>query len=138
MVSYFDSSFVLNMIFHESNSDENLKTWKMAKNRFSSILLKFECLNTVRKALPQCKDDDERSKLLSNFKQFMDEINFKNIESTLFDQFSLKNDFSSLRTLDMIHAITALELKKEFGDIILQTFDKRMREVCESLSLKIS
>jgi predicted nucleic acid-binding protein len=141
MVIYIDSSFLLNIIFEEENSEISKTIWKDHDYRVSSILLESECLVTVRRFYKNNRNNLESNWLLLKEKELyelLEEVNVRIVDEKIIEYIKLKSELSNCRTLDAIHMATGLEFKDNLAvDVKVCTYDEKMRRLARTMNLPV-
>jgi predicted nucleic acid-binding protein len=148
MISYFDSSLLLSILFDEKRQSEAVSLWKTSTDKVSSILLRIETVVSLRRfyennkhrltpspKLPRaggtmCSPDASWLAVkTSELSAFLDEVTFLNIDKTIDATIYNTANLAKCRTLDAIHIATALDIRKSNNgnNINLYTFDTDMR-----------
>jgi predicted nucleic acid-binding protein len=136
MLAYFDSSILLAILLDEEKKEEAYKYWKESKIRVSSLLLKIETINVLRRTYEHYKtklDPDWLTLKTKELDEYLNEVNFRIIDEEIERIIYLKKDLSKCRTLDAIHIATALEFKKidSSKEYILYSFDQNMNKLAK-------
>ena len=133
MALYIDSSFLLNIIYSEHGFEKNLEKFNKSEILFSSLLIEIEVYRSLNYIFYRNKTHldqkwyqdtvDFIAKLISN-------INLKNLDSDINNEFKKQKSISELKSLDAIHLSTALYIKKLISeDLIFCTLDQKLKEV---------
>ena len=141
VVIYIHSSFLRAILLEENNKEEYVLTWKNATHRLSSILLKAECIVTLRRSyrsltknLPLQWLQTKETKL----KNLLDEVSLKIIDRTIIGHIRNKPELSECRTLDALHLSTVLEFSKNSPESIkICSLDKSMRMLSKKLGFPV-
>jgi predicted nucleic acid-binding protein len=135
MLSYFDSSVLLSMLFNEQRYEEASEYWHTSQDRASSILLKIETIISLRRIYEYNKwhlPDTWLTEKTKELNEYLQEMSFRNINRRLEKTIYANTDLARCRTLDAIHIATALEIRKIGDDAVtLYTFDTNMHELAE-------
>jgi predicted nucleic acid-binding protein len=136
MLAYFDSSILLAILLDEEKKEEAYKYWKESKIRVSSLLLKIETINVLRRTYEHYKtklDPDWLTLKTKELDEYLNEVNFRIIDEEIERIIYLKKDLSKCKTLDAIHIATALEFKKidSSKEYILYSFDQNMNKLAK-------
>ena len=124
MITYFDSSVLLSVIFDPGTHK------KFAKNPlqkyFTSRLSQVEVLRTIMKVKPE---------LANRAANILREVQFLEITDQVIDDASSYPHEITLKSSDAIHMATA-ELLLDVDDVLV-TFDKQMALNAERLGIKV-
>ena len=124
MITYFDSSVLLSVIFDPGAEK------KFAKNPlqkyFTSRLSQVEVLRTIMKVKPE---------LVNRAANILREVQFLEITDQVIDDASSYPHEITLKSSDAIHMATAEQLLDV--DDVLVTFDKQMALNAERLGIKV-
>ncbi|EMY69811.1 PIN domain-containing protein [Leptospira vanthielii] len=142
MALYIDTSFLLNIVYSETDFEKNLDKLNKSNNLFSSILIEIEAyrslnytFNRNRKNLDNIWYQDTHNfieKLISN-------INLKNLDFEIKNEFKKQKNISELKSLDAIHLSTALYVKRLISeDLIFCTLDEKLKEVALKNNFKVN
>ncbi len=141
MASYIDSSFLLSIILEENLSSRTINVWQNEDIRVSSILLRAECIITLRRIhfnyknkLPETWLKEKEIEL----KNLLQEVTLRIFDKSILDIIEIKNELSNCRTLDAIHLATAIVFKDNFGDkLYICSFDKNMRRISKKVGFNV-
>ncbi len=132
LISYFDSSFLLAILFNESHAEEALEVWENSPIKVSSILLKFETNISIRRKHRLRKDKHGDAWLdtkLTGLNKYIEKVFFTEIDENLENSVSeYYEDLSKCKSLDAIHLAAALKISKRHDrkDIRICSFDENM------------
>ncbi|GHV76305.1 DNA-binding protein [Spirochaetia bacterium] len=133
MISYYDSSLLLAILFDEERQSEADALWRGASDRVSSILLRIESLVSLRRFFELNKhklDTLWLVKKTAELNDFLSEVTYLNIDKTIESVICSNKNLSKCRTLDAIHVATALDIRTNNNDNInLYTFDTDMHSL---------
>lgn len=133
MISYFDSSLALEILFGKGQSERATAIYVQAPNRISSILFKAECLITLRRA-----NLDPKESPLPELPGFFETLSFKLVNEAVIETLEREPLLAECRTLDAIHLATALCVAAESGEPVeVCTFDQRMLKLAGRLNLTV-
>ena len=111
MASYIDSSFLLSIILEENLSSRTINVWQNEDIRVSSILLRAECIITLRRIhfnyknkLPETWLKEKEIEL----KNLLQEVTLRIFDKSILDIIEIKKVLSNCRTLDAIHLVVYL------------------------------
>jgi predicted nucleic acid-binding protein len=131
---------VLAILLEEKRKKEAFEYWQNSSMRVSSILLRIETIVSLRRTYEyyQKKLDHawltEKTKILD---EYLSEVNYRIIGTTIEREIYLKKELSKCRSLDAIHVATALKFREMNNvDVVLYTFDKTMHELAEHYRFK--
>ena len=140
MTVYLDSSVILSIIFQEPTLDKSIEIWKSIEMRVSSILLEAECKKSIKRYYFRNKKkltSTWKNKKLEELDKLLEEIHFKNVDSSTIQIVANEDILSGCRTLDALHLSTAIEFRKEFGDsLVIFSYDKDFNKVAKELKFK--
>ncbi|GHV74113.1 hypothetical protein AGMMS49940_14150 [Spirochaetia bacterium] len=143
MVSYFDSSVLLAMLFEEERREEACSYWEGGDARVSSILLKIESIVSLRRMYEYNKAKltgnwlSEKTKELD---EYLNEADYLIIDEDLEKSIYLNKDLARCRALDAIHIATALGYREANNgeNINFYTFDTAMHDLAEHFRFKMN
>jgi predicted nucleic acid-binding protein len=142
-ISYFDSSFLLAILFNESHAEEALGVWENSPIKVSSVLLKFETNISIRRKHRSRKDkygDDWLETKLTGLNKYIEKVFFTDIDENLENSVSeYYEDLSKCKSLDAIHLAAALKIseKHDRKEIRICSFDENMRSSARQLGFEI-
>ena len=140
-VAYFDSSAVLSFLLQQPEGADTSKLWIDHESRVSSILLKAECLVNLRRnaaRLTRGAAKDWLAERTAGFTQCMGEVTLVDVDESILSVIDREDGLSDCRTLDAIHAATAIAIRERAGeDFIIVSLDDRMRQVARKLKIKV-
>ena len=140
MVVYIDSSVILSIIFQEKNLENSKEIWKKSEIRVSSILLEAECKITIKRTYNhniKKLNTSWKNNKLEELDKILEEINFKNIDSSTMEIMSNEDLLSGCRTLDALHLSTALEFRKDIGDdLLIFSYDNEFNKIAQLLNFR--
>jgi predicted nucleic acid-binding protein len=136
ILSYFDSSVVLAILFDESRKTEAYEYWQNSQIRVSSILLKIETVVSLRRTYEHNKNILNENWLLEKSRildEYLNEVNYRIVGPKIEREIYLRKELSQCRALDAIHIATAIKFREinDEDDILFYTFDKAMHELAE-------
>ena len=134
-LSYFDTSVLLAILLDEDKKEEAYGYW-LNSIRVSSILLKIETVIGLRRVYETGKNhlgNDWLKKKEKILNEYLNEVNYMIIDSTIEREIQLRKELSQCRSLDAIHMATALRFKKIINNekMFLYTFDKAMHSLAK-------
>ncbi|EMJ85438.1 PIN domain-containing protein [Leptospira meyeri] len=141
MALYIDSSFLLNIIYSEQNSDKYLDIFNSHEKKFSSILLEIEIFRSVnlfynlnRKLLNKAWLSDFENTL----SEFLTQISLKNVDFDIQAELQKNKTIFELKSLDATHLATAIHFRKMISeDLTICTLDDKFRNVSKKFEFKI-
>ncbi|MCL2283544.1 MAG: PIN domain-containing protein [Fibromonadales bacterium] len=141
MISYFDSSLLLAILFDEKRFEEAWTAWNSSKARVSSILLKIEtCISLQRyyKINMHRFDANWLSKKERILDNLLGDVFYKPIEEPFGNAIAKNKSIAGCRSLDAIHIATALFFKQNSrnNNLHICSFDKNMLAVAEKLGFE--
>jgi len=138
MINYFDSSLVLAILLEEKRKDEAYSIWKNNPIRVSSVLLKIETDNSLKRFYKRNEnrlDIEGLAKRKMQLSKLMNDVFFNDI-TEVFANSMIQNDFlANCKSLDAIHIATALDISETYGrnEICICSFDNNMLKVAKEL-----
>jgi predicted nucleic acid-binding protein len=137
MVSYFDSSVLLTILFEEPRRDEAYSYWLKSTIKVSSILLRIETVISLRRMYEYNKKKFNGSWLTEKTKEieeYLNEVNYRIIDEEIEKTIYLQKELSQCRSLDAIHLATALKYRENNNDenINLYSFDTTMHNLARN------
>jgi len=141
MLSYFDSSLLLAILFDESCFDEAFGIWKTSEARVSSVLLKIETFISLQRHYKQNKKRLGESWLHKKEKtlhSLLGDVFYKDITMPFADNIMLNRDLAACKSLDAIHVATALSFKQNSRkeSIRICSFDQNMLKVAKEFGFE--
>ncbi|MCW7479486.1 PIN domain-containing protein, partial [Leptospira bandrabouensis] len=109
MALYIDTSFLLNIVYSEQGFEKNLEILNKSNNLFSSILIEIESYRSLNFTFNQNKKylDNNWYQNTHNFiEKLISNINLKNLDSEIKNEFKKHKNISELKSLDAIHLST--------------------------------
>jgi predicted nucleic acid-binding protein len=141
MISYFDSSVILSELLAEREEPDVARLWEESNERFSSNLLRIECLIGIRRAaLAQglSADNSWARERIDLMLRSTETISFKIMDTSIEDLIRLTPTLSDCRALDAIHLATALYFKSNLDEQIgIVTLDRRMAALARKLGFSV-
>lgn len=142
MALYIDTSFILNIVYSENGFEKNLEKINKSNHLFSSILIEIEAFRSLNYTFNQNKKYLENTwyQETHNFiETLISNINLKNIDSDIKNEFKKQKNISELKSLDAIHLSTAMYVKKLISeDLIFCTLDEKLKEVALKNNFKVN
>jgi len=141
VVTYFDSSVILAMLFNQSSAEMALKHWEAGEHRVTSMLTAFECINVAqrfRQKLPQVTQKSWWPQAESWLSKILSQLNRYQINETVLKRMKSEAKLSQCRTLDAIHLATMLLYYDAGVTVQLVTGDKRMIAASKELGIAVS
>ncbi|MCG6154163.1 PIN domain-containing protein [Leptospira bandrabouensis] len=142
MALYIDTSFLLNIVYSEQGFEKNLEILNKSNNLFSSILIEIESYRSLNFTFNQNKKylDNNWYQNTHNFiEKLISNINLKNLDSEIKNEFKKHKNISELKSLDAIHLSTALYVKKLISeDLIFCSLDEKLIEVALKNNFKVN
>jgi predicted nucleic acid-binding protein len=137
MVSYFDSSVLLTILFEEPRRDEAYSYWFNSTIKVSSILLRIETIICLRRVYEYNKKKLTTGWLTEKTKEldeYLNEVNYRIIDGEIEQAIYLQKELSQCRSLDAIHLATALKYRESNNDenINLYSFDITMHGLAKN------
>ncbi|XDD53090.1 PIN domain-containing protein [Leptospira sp. WS4.C2] len=141
MALYIDTSFLLNIVYSEIGFEKNLEKLNKSNNLFSSILIEIEAYRSLNYTFSRNRKnlDNIWYQDTHNFiEQLISNINLKNLDSEIKNEFKKQKNISELKSLDAIHLSTAIYVKKLISeDLIFCTLDEKLKEVALKNNFKV-
>ena len=139
MAAYVDSSFLLAIILGQADADACSILWTGEHIRVSSILMKMECIVSLRRVALQCgfaADQGWVASRLDGLEPFFQQVSFKTVDDSIENMIRCDPRLAECRTLDAVHLATALYFQPHLDEPLwIWTFDRRRRELCPGLGL---
>ncbi|MCW7471682.1 PIN domain-containing protein [Leptospira kanakyensis] len=141
MALYIDSSFLLNIIYSEINSDKYLEIFNSHEKKFSSILLEIETYRSInlfynlnRKLLNKAWLNEYEGTL----NEFLAQISLKNVDFDVQSEIKKNRNILELKSLDATHLATAIHFRKMISEnLIICTLDDKFRTVSKKFEFNI-
>ena len=141
MANYYDSSLILANILQEQHQPDYSEIWDGEGIRISSVLLKAECIVSLRRAAAAqgYKADHgwvrERIEALT---VYFETITFKFVDDSIQEIIRREKTMANCRTLDAIHLATASYFQPHLDEPVqICTMDHRMRGVAVELGFGV-
>lgn len=142
MALYIDTSFLLNIVYSEKGFEKNLEILNKSNNLFSSILIEIESYRSLNYTFNQNKKylDNNWYQDTHNFiEKLISNINLKNLDAEIKNEFKKHKNISELKSLDAIHLSTALYVKKLISeDLIFCSLDEKLIDVALKNNFKVN
>lgn len=142
MALYIDTSFLLNIVYSENGFEKNLEKINKSNNLFSSILIEIEAYRSLNYTFNQNK------KYLNNtwyqdthnfIEKLITNINLKNLDAEIKNEFKKQKNISELKSLDAIHLSTALYIRRLISeDLVFCSLDEKLIEVALKNNFKVN
>ncbi|PKA06427.1 MULTISPECIES: PIN domain-containing protein [Leptospira] len=141
MALYIDSSFLLNIIYSEINSDKYLEIFNSHEKKFSSILLEIETYRSInlfynlnRKLLNKAWLNEYEGTL----NEFLAQISLKNVDFDVQSEIKKNKNILELKSLDATHLATAIHFRRMISEsLIICTLDDKFRTVSKKFEFNI-
>jgi len=141
MLSYFDSSLLLAILFDESRFDEAFDIWKASEARVSSVLLKIETFISLQR---HYKQNEKRlgetwlHKKEKTLYSLLGDVFYKDITVPFADKIMLNRSLAACKSLDAIHVATALSFNENSRrePIRICSFDNNMLKIAKELGFE--
>ncbi|MCG6142705.1 PIN domain-containing protein [Leptospira mtsangambouensis] len=141
MALYIDSSFLLNIIYSEINSDKYLEIFNSHEKKFSSILLEIETYRSInlfynlnRKLLNKAWLNEYEGTL----NEFLAQISLKNVDFDVQSEIKKNRNILELKSLDATHLATAIHFRKMISEnLVICTLDDKFRTVSKKFEFNI-
>lgn len=141
MSSYYDSSLILSAVLEQRSDIDYSEAWDDVPNRFSSNLLKIECIIGIRRAGLQQNfnpEDDWITLRLDRLERYFDGINFRIVDEAIEEVVRQTTQLAQCRSLDAIHLSTALYLQARIGEpLSMCTLDNRLRALAAAFGFPV-
>jgi len=139
MAAYVDSSFLLAIILGQADAGACTTIWAGERVRVSSILMKMECIVSLRRVAFQGGFTAEKAWVASRLDAldpFFQQVSFKTVDDSIENMIRQDSRLADCRTLDAVHLATALYFQPHLDEPLwVWSFDRRMRELCPRLGL---
>lgn len=142
MALYIDTSFLLNIVYSENGFEKYLEKINKSNNLFSSILIEIEAYRSLNYTFNQNK------KYLNNtwyqdthnfIEKLITNINLKNLDAEIKNEFKKQKNISELKSLDAIHLSTALYIRRLISeDLVFCSLDEKLIEVALKNNFKVN
>ncbi|PKA10499.1 DNA-binding protein [Leptospira meyeri] len=141
MALYIDSSFLLNIIYSEDNSDNYLEIFNSHEKKFSSILLEIETFRSInlfynlnKKLLNKAWISEYENTLT----ELITQISLKNVDFDVQSEIKKNKNILELKSLDATHLATAIHFRKMISEnLIICTLDDKFRTVAKKFEFNI-
>ena len=145
MVRYFDSSFILSLLFAEDAVGSMDELWRSPARCLASNLLLIECLIAIRRvARLQPRSSGAASgerwvrTRLAALDSILTDFDLKVVDRSIEEIIRSTPVLAGCRTLDAIHLATALHFKPAVeGELEVVTLDRTMRSVARKLGFTV-
>lgn len=142
MALYIDTSFLLNIVYSEKGFEKNLEKLNKSNNLFSSILIEIEAYRSLNYTFNRNKKylDNTWYQDTHNFiEKLITNINLKNLDSEIKNEFKKHKNISELKSLDAIHLSTALYVRRLISeDLVFCSLDEKLIEVALKNNFKVN
>lgn len=141
-IAYFDSSAVLAFLMQQPEGDETQAIWRDEPKRVSSMLLKAECLATLRRNAGRVAKGQSQAWLnqrISLMASRMEEISLTDVDESILSVLERETVLSECRALDALHIATAVSIRDRTGErVTVVSLDERMRQTAKSVNLEVA
>jgi len=133
---YVDASVLLELYLDGPRASEARAALDQPEAKVSSFLIAVEVPIVLRRALGRTRDQKVLERCLDRFDTDLNAIGLVDALTDVALRVRSDHRFARCRTLDAIHACTALLLREWTGHSVrLETFDLRLRELARDLDL---
>ena len=141
MAGYFDSSLLVAAVLRQGNSDVCAGIWDSEQVRLSSILLKVECVISVRRiaaAQGNGPNGDWAAQRLRALDVYIESISYRSLDQAIERTIRQESRLSACRALDAVHLATAMYFQPHLQEpLSICSLDKRLRDVARCLGFKV-
>jgi predicted nucleic acid-binding protein len=136
---YIDSSFLLSIIFEDSNYIKSVDIWNALDVFLASILIEIECrINVYKYLVIQMKDKKLFKEKAEQLSELLKNINKKNIDEEISLEIQNHEKLKRLKSLDSIHLATANIFNKLINEkILVCSYDKNMIMISKEMGMNI-
>jgi len=145
MAAYYDASVILAIVLGEGDRDMLLGAWNAEHTRVSSLLIRPECFVSIRRIASWARDgspdepplasvDDN----LATVADYLEKVECKPLDATIADLVQSDRRLARCRTLDAIHAATALWFQPHMDEPLrICSLDFRLRALARDLAFPV-
>lgn len=140
MACYFDSSYLLAVLFGQGPVDDLATLWDQEDIRVASQLTVAECLVSVRRvALSSGRLGARRLRVWSEaIDLYLGTLYRKPVDDDVVAILRLERRLAPCRTLDALHLATAMYFQRQVDQpLAICSLDRRMRAVASSLGFMV-
>jgi len=135
---YLDSSATLAWLLEEAAGESASAAMQSAERISTSALTLLECGRGLIRARQTGRISREREVTLRRVLETSAlEWDIVDISETVVTEAGLEFPVEPVRALDAIHLATALQLREAIGDIVILSFDDRLRENSIALGIPV-
>lgn len=136
---YIDSSFLLSIVFEDTNYDLSIDVWNSLDVLLGSILLEIECRINVYKYCIATADDKrlyrEKDEELT---RLVNSVNKKIIDQEILLEIKNIDKLKQLKSLDSIHLATANIFKKLIAEkLLVCSYDITIIKIAKELGMEV-
>jgi predicted nucleic acid-binding protein len=136
-IGYIDSSFLLSIVFEDSNYNKSIQIWNNLEIMYSSLLLEIESrINIYKYYMLSKKEKEIYSHKEKDLGELISSINLKIIDNEINLEIRNFDKLKRPRSLDSIHLATANILKKMDDNIFLCSYDKDFLKIGKELGME--
>jgi predicted nucleic acid-binding protein len=144
MAGYYDSSLILAIVLGQGDRDALLRIWDDEDNRMSSVLLRPECVVSIRRLAGMnagTPADRRRARVEENLtvlEPYLRRLTYKALDDSVADLVRQDQRLAECRTLDAVHIATALWFQPHLDDPLrICSLDLRLRALARRLALPV-
>lgn len=140
-IAYFDASAVVAFLLQQPEGDVTRAIWQDEPKRVSSMLLKAECLVSLRRnagRIPKGQSREWLHQRLSQMASRMEEISLTDVDESILSVLDREVVLSECRILDALHVATAVAIREKTGEsVAMVSLDERMRSTAKLVKLEV-
>ena len=136
-IAYIDTSFLLSILFEDSNYEKSVDLWNQIENYVSSILIDIESrINVYKYFIIHLRDEQSHKDKLNELHDLLESINRKNVDDEILLEIKNIEKLKHLKSLDSIHLATANIFNKLVKErISICTYDKNLIKISKELGM---
>ena len=136
-IGYIDTSFLLSILFEDSNYEKSVDLWNQIENYVSSILIDIESrINVYKYFIIHLRDEQSHKDKLNELHDLLENINRKNVDEEILLEIKNIEKLRHLKSLDSIHLATANIFNKLVNEqISICTYDKNLIKISKELGM---
>lgn len=139
MVLYAESSAVLAWLLDEPRALEAIRALEGATSVVTSELTRIECSRAIHRAASQgALDARQVASLLRHLDVATSQWDRMELRDRVADRASAPFPAEPVRALDAIHLASALVARDAWKDLMILTFDERVRRNAEALGFAVA
>ena len=136
-IAYIDTSFLLSLLFEDSNYEKSVDLWNQIEYYVSSILIDIESrINVYKYFIIHLRDEQSHKDKLNELHDLLESINRKNVDDEILLEIKNIEKLKHLKSLDSIHLATANIFNKLVKErISICTYDKNLIKISKELGM---